>query len=260
MGGTKNYSYHNPNKKADSSDGGCCSLSCLKLSLYIYNLISLLCGLCLVALSLWLILDQQQVVFVFSFYAVFPYLALGVGALKVFNTVIGCCGISRESSVYLYVYAIFSIFLIFTQLIGGFAAYVTKDDVHTELVHTINTTIVEEYGLENSVTLVLDTMQKELGCCGAQSFEDWKTTDWFLNQDIGNNKVPDSCCKTVSKNCGIRDHPSNIYYTGCGDALFALVSTHIILLGSVATMIAVIQIVGLIIALKLASACKKADQ
>ena len=28
---------------------------------------------------------------------------------------------------------------------------------------------------------------------------------------------------------------------GCGDALFALVSTHIILLGSVATMIAVIQ-------------------
>jgi hypothetical protein len=47
-----------------------------------------------------------------------------------------------------------------------------------------------------------------------------------------NNRVPDSCCKTVSRACGVRDHPSNIYYTGCSHSLAIMLARHLFLLGT----------------------------
>jgi hypothetical protein len=47
----------------------------------------------------------------------------------------------------------------------------------------------------------------------------------------GKNRVPDSCCKTVSRACGVRDHPSNIYYTGCSHSLASMFAAHLFLLG-----------------------------
>ncbi len=38
-------------------------------------------------------------------------------------------------------------------------------------------------------TKIIDSLQEGLGCCGAKSFEDWQTSDWFVRQDKGNNKV-----------------------------------------------------------------------
>ncbi len=43
-------------------------------------------------------------------------------------------------------------------------------------------------------------------------FEDWSNSKWFTTASK-RNKVPDSCCKTESEGCGVRDHPSNIPYT-----------------------------------------------
>ena len=37
--------------------------------------------------------------------------------------------------------------------------------------------------------MIIDSLQEGLGCCGARSFEDWQTSDWFVRQDKGNNKV-----------------------------------------------------------------------
>eukprot|EP00088_Acartia_fossae_P007715 TRINITY_DN13615_c0_g1_i1.p1 TRINITY_DN13615_c0_g1~~TRINITY_DN13615_c0_g1_i1.p1 ORF type:complete len:274 (+),score=26.02 TRINITY_DN13615_c0_g1_i1:37-822(+) len=261
MRGSKDYSYHNPNKKTDDEDDGCCNLSCLKFSLYIYNLVSLLCGMALLALSLWLIIAKEQVLFVYSvYYGIFPWVILAIGGLIVLMTVLGCCGISRENSCLLYTYAVFCGVLILIQLAGGLAAYTFKDEVHTQIIKTIKTSMLEDYGLENSSTSAMDTLQEQLHCCGAQSFEDWTESAWSQLPQRGSNKVPDSCCKTVSVNCGVRDHPSNIYYTGCGDALFVVASSHLILLGSLATIVAVIQIVGLILSLKLGAATKNLDQ
>lgn len=50
-------------------------------------------------------------------------------------------------------------------------------------------------------------------CCGAIRHEDWKASVWLRVSQGEKRLVPDSCCKTVSLKCGIRDHPSNIHYT-----------------------------------------------
>uniref|UniRef100_A0A914R601 Uncharacterized protein n=1 Tax=Parascaris equorum TaxID=6256 RepID=A0A914R601_PAREQ len=57
-------------------------------------------------------------------------------------------------------------------------------------------------------------------CCGALSFEDWRNSVWWQNVNTAalsesrgfDLAVPDFCCRTLTNECGRRDHPSNIYY------------------------------------------------
>ena len=58
--------------------------------------------------------------------------------------------------------------------------------------------------------------------------------------------VPDSCCKTESPGCGVRDHPSNIPYTGCIHRFSEQLSDHLQLLGVVSLALALLQIFGVI--------------
>ena len=58
-------------------------------------------------------------------------------------------------------------------------------------------------------------------CCGVVSFQSnepwkyWQQCNWWKNQELRKeNKVPDSCCRTQTPDCGKRDHPSNIYRSG----------------------------------------------
>lgn len=48
-------------------------------------------------------------------------------------------------------------------------------------------------------------------CCGSNSSTDWQQSAYILSSESGARVVPDSCCKTVTFECGRRDHPSNIY-------------------------------------------------
>jgi hypothetical protein len=43
-------------------------------------------------------------------------------------------------------------------------------------------------------------------------FEDWRFSRWLKENPDLKNLVPDSCCISMTQNCGVRDHPSNIYY------------------------------------------------
>ena len=91
--------------------------------------------------------------------------------------------------------------------------------------------------------------------------------------------VPDSCCKTVSSGCGIRDHPSNIPYVGCIHRYFinilkyvclvinhilhrfsAELSLHLMLVGSVSLGIALLQVLGVILTSCLFSKLHKLDK
>lgn len=58
-------------------------------------------------------------------------------------------------------------------------------------------------------------------------YRDWQYSRWRLDGLAKENKVPDSCCKTEGSGCGMRDHPSNIYYTGCIHKLSDTVRNHL---------------------------------
>ncbi|RWS04590.1 hypothetical protein B4U79_19082, partial [Dinothrombium tinctorium] len=68
-----------------------------------------------------------------------------------------------------------------------------------------------------------DIIQASFRCCGLESFEDY-----------GDKQVPDTCCKTISFNCSVRKHPSNINYDGCAASALEAINCYIIIMGSVA--------------------------
>lgn len=61
---------------------------------------------------------------------------------------------------------------------------------------------------EPSATLFLSLQFK---CCGSNNSQDWMTSVYISLNPEEKMVVPDSCCKTITLNCGKRDHPSNIY-------------------------------------------------
>lgn len=82
-----------------------------------------------------------------------------------------------------------------------------------------NTIFFFSYAIDQGRTKAIDQMQQEYKCCGAVRFEDWRQSLWISDQSNDllfppeDRVVPDSCCITPTDLCGLRDHPSNIYYT-----------------------------------------------
>lgn len=109
-----------------------------------------------------------------------------------------------------YIFLLLLIFLI--EAMVGILAYMYQEHVETELKMNLNTTMLTTYKMDDSKTAAIDFLQEKFSCCGAESFSDWKFSNWSLQNLTDGNKVPDSCCKTVTLHCGRRNHPSNINY------------------------------------------------
>jgi len=259
------YSYHRAGlgdgpDKGSSASGLSLSLTCLKFGLYCYNILLLLFGLCGLSIGLWSLIDRGQFLSLLTntVHQISGLVIVLTGALVILITVLGCCGISRESKRMITVYWILLGLMVLVQCIIGVSAYFYKDQVHRELVESLNISISEEYGLpgHEDSTRALDDLQVTFRCCGAEGFEDWRASAWWRSEARLSNKVPDTCCKTVSAQCGVRDHPSNVFYTGCAHKLARLARDHLILIGSIAIVICLVQSVGVFLGVKLVNKLK----
>lgn len=118
------------------------------------------------------------------------------------------------------------------EALVGILSYIYQENIDDEINLKFNSTLLATYnqveGKTESVdviqqrvrqilVLTINTIKKfnqnvvlQLGCCGAGSYQDWKYSKWLQDAAIS-NKVPDSCCKSIMHECGVRDHPSNIF-------------------------------------------------
>ena len=95
-------SYHQPGEEPGLRKGGptSWSLSCLKFSLYCYNIILLIFGLAGLCVGLWSLVDRGQFLSLLTttIFQVSGVVILLSGSLVITITLLGCCGISRESN------------------------------------------------------------------------------------------------------------------------------------------------------------------
>ncbi|KAG7156996.1 CD151 antigen-like [Homarus americanus] len=129
-----------------------------------------------------------------------------------------------------------------------------------ELSHTFTTTFNNNYMINPEVTEAIDQMQMEYHCCGALTFSQWRDSLWLHDNPDLNNSVPDSCCKTPSPYCGVRDHPSNIWYNGCIHQFEDELGRHLLILGAVGCGICLIQVFGMILSCCLYIKLKDIDE
>uniref|UniRef100_A0A672UWN6 Uncharacterized protein n=1 Tax=Strigops habroptila TaxID=2489341 RepID=A0A672UWN6_STRHB len=96
----------------------------------------------------------------------------------------------------------------------------------------------------------LDALQRSLSCCGVQSYQDWLTTPWGLEQ---NGSVPFSCCQ-ARQGCH-RSPPDTrgLHHDGCFPKVLAFVSSNMFYIASAALGLALLQLIGIVLACLLAA-------
>ncbi|CAL8071750.1 unnamed protein product [Orchesella dallaii] len=252
------------NRKYEKSEGWC-SKSLLRNYLYIFNFFFLCGAIAVLLVAVWSVLAEHGFISLLSdvSYPWTSYLLLAAGALGLIAAVFGCCGIAKSDRCYLFVYILLLLLIFLLEVMAGSLAFIYREQAYQELETRLNVTFIENYGKEPvddaPKTRAIDEMQREFHCCGANSYEDWMQSRWLLDGLAGTNKVPDSCCKTEGTGCGVRDHPSNIYYTGCIHMLSDTVRNHLGYLTISGLGLCILQIIGVIFSTCLYIKLKQVD-
>lgn len=179
-------------------------------------------------------------------FPVTTYLLVATGALIIVIGILGCLGACQENRCLLFTYAFFLLLIFLLEAVAGVLAYMYNGVIHDELTRNLNETMMTKYKFDTGLTKAIDEMQQEFWCCGSNSFEDWKHSDWLKNSKQETRKVPDSCCKSMSEMCAVRDHPSNINDLGCSTRLEQVTKESLILIGGIALGFCFIQLFGII--------------
>lgn len=175
--------------------GSC--FSCIKYSVFLFNFLMWLLGCSLLAVGVWLLLDDnagryvEQLTtssktgdddFMIVSYSqvtgsnltnTLAYLFIAFGCIIVFAAFVGCCGAVRESQCMLGSFFIL-LFVLFAILLGiGIWALVERNDVdaHTTQLQVLTsrmvTDAVHNYYTDPESEKFMDALQQRFRCCGA---------------------------------------------------------------------------------------------
>ncbi|KAL4623702.1 CD63 antigen [Arapaima gigas] len=187
-------------------------VKCVKFLLFFFNFIFWLCGLFVIVVGVLaqLALHKTLVIQNASGSAV-PIVFIVVGVIIFFIAFFGCCGAAKENYCMVTMFAILLSLIVIVEVGVVIAGYIYKG---------------------------------KLQCCGINSTRDWKS----FNQN--GNSVPDSCCKNVSKDCGLgkMNDINTVFQRGCEEALVLELEKNMkwVIVG--ALVIAFIEILGIVFA------------
>uniref|UniRef100_A0A4W5REQ7 Tetraspanin n=1 Tax=Hucho hucho TaxID=62062 RepID=A0A4W5REQ7_9TELE len=186
---------------------------CFKYLLFVFNVLFWVGGAAVMGVGIWTLIDKSDYLSLLasSTFAVSAYILILAGALVMVTGFLGCCAVIREQRSCLStclepLYVIFDV-----ALIMGYE----------ELKQHLNETMTENYAQpgKEAITLAVDRLQQDFKCCGSNNLFDWLHSVYMTSAESEGRVVPDSCCKTITTRCGLRDHPSNIYKTEVGGTI-----------------------------------------
>uniref|UniRef100_A0A4W3IMW6 Tetraspanin n=1 Tax=Callorhinchus milii TaxID=7868 RepID=A0A4W3IMW6_CALMI len=177
-------------------------------------------------------------------------LLIVVGSLMFLITFCGCVGSLRENICLLQTGLTLPLTLPFARARAKVSEIINNAIIHYR----------DDLDLQN----LIDYGQKQFGCCGGTSYQDW-TRNMYFNCTMENPSrercsVPYSCClhskeeKVINTMCGqgmqSLDYLSAekfIYTNGCIDKLVNWIHSNLFLLGGVALGLAIPQLVGILL-------------
>lgn len=245
-----NNSHLNSSSNARKSNVNYCSKYFLRSVLYVFNFVFWCSGLTFIGVGVYILINNHSYISLLgsTMFPLTTYLLLATGGLVVIIGCLGCFGACAENKCCLFTYALFLLLIFLLEAITGVLAYMYDGVIREELTRNLNNTMMENYNFDSKITMAVDEMQIDFKCCGAESFEDWKYCKWLKTSTNETRKTPDSCCKSPSSFCALRDHPSNIDYIGCSRRLEQVTKESVILIGGIALGLCGIQLFGIIFA------------
>ncbi|MGH0164781.1 UNVERIFIED_CONTAM: hypothetical protein FKN15_053310 [Acipenser sinensis] len=227
-----------------------CGTICLKYLLFSFNFFFWLAGGAVMAVGVWTLVEKSDYISLLSsgIYAATAYILVIAGAIVMVTGILGCCATFKEQRQLLRVYFVLLLCIFLLEILAGILAYIYYQQLNDELKQNLRETMTSKYKRvgEERVTEAVNKLQQEFKCCGSNNSRDWQDSEWVRTPEAEGRKVPDSCCKTITPQCGMRDHPSNIYKVegGCITKLENFILEHLRIIGAVGIGIACVQVRG----------------
>jgi len=209
-----------------------CSDKLAKTLMVVFNLVFLVCGITIVVVALTADHPKSIDGLVQGLKNV-NYYFLAVGVFISFMAFLGCCGAWRESSCMINAFLVLLVAILVAEIAVVGLAFYKRNNIEEE---------VRREGLErlkkqdDASKHILDDIQTSLHCCGINDY-----TDYTVN----NITIPPSCCKgTIT--C-TKDSPE-IFSQGCYIVVSDKIKSNLFVVGTIAIVIAFIEVLGLIFA------------
>ncbi|CAG9823073.1 unnamed protein product [Phaedon cochleariae] len=225
----------------------CCGPKVIEIILYIFQVLLLITGVAICVLGSW----NFMITFHFTrvldnhVFTSTVYLFLVVGCLVILVFFLGCCAIPKRWTKLLFCYIILLVAIFLCEVLICILAFVYQGNIAEDMKVNFKETIVNSYKSDDSKTDSIDYIQENLHCCGSFGFYDWSANSWIHNETV-KNLVPDSCCKTISFECGFRDHPSNINVEGCMEIIIKEIQMNFWLLFLITLGLSVTHVIGIV--------------
>ncbi|XP_025257424.1 tetraspanin-8 isoform X2 [Theropithecus gelada] len=224
---------------------------CIKYSMFTFNFLFWLCGILILALSIWVRVgsDSQGILNstdVGSSSHVAADILIAVGAIIMIMGFLGCCGAIKESRCMLLLFFIGLLLILLLQVAAGILGAVLKsesDRIINETLHD-NTELLSTTGESaKQFQQAMAELQKEFKCCGLIN----GAADW------GNNfqQHPKLCeCLDMQRSCTTYNG-TQVYKEPCISTIKDLLAKNFIIVIGVAFGLAVIEILGLVFSMVL---------
>lgn len=225
----------------------------IKYLLFIFNFIFALCGLAILVVGVLIHVESNSYEAALPEGISFPAITLiVVGSIIFVIAFFGCCGAIRESHCMTITFAAFLLTLLIVQIAIGIYVFVVYKESNID-VKTVYSKIFKDYWASDAQRDTVDIVQKNLKCCGIDSYNDFS----FNNPNM-NGTIPSTCCDHPSKNgmCSERD----AYPHGCANAIKDLLIKAGKIIGGVALGIASVEFIGIIFSLCLANSIKEMER
>jgi CD9 antigen len=228
--------------------GGC--YNCLKYLMFVFNFIFWLVGCALLAVGIWAKVDERSLNSLIENdkisgnLSVAAWILIIVGSIIMVLGFLGCCGAIRESQCMLALFFIF-LFIIFAALLSvGIYVYISFQENPQTLKQEVTQPLVDcvkKYYNDTACHKKLDTLNRDLSCCGGVTGDFVKTYD--------DARAEAACGKTYKTQ------------KGCGDKLFELTEKklreYLVIFVAIAFGIATIMLLGMIFAMLLCCAIRE---
>ncbi|CAH1182540.1 unnamed protein product, partial [Phyllotreta striolata] len=221
-----------------------CETSVIKYALFIFNLFFAVSGIGLIIAGALILSDIDEFGHFFEGKISAPAVVLIVaGCIVFFVAFLGCYGALRESYYMLIGFAVCLLVIFIVEFAVGIAAATYKSQFQGVLKESMARSL-GNYEANKADKVAWDTLQSKLECCGVDGPTDWK-------------RRPDSCCASSPRHCqDLVLLDSNLYSYGCFQELQSRAESSAKVLIGVGIGIAFVEIIGIILALWMASAVK----
>ncbi|XP_003405156.1 CD63 antigen [Loxodonta africana] len=217
-------------------------MKCVKFLLYVLLLAFCACAVGLIAVGVraQLILNQtiNQGATAGS---LLPVVIIAVGAFLFLVALVGCCGACKENYCLMITFAIFLSLIMLVEVATAIAGYVFRDQVISEFKKDFQKQM-QTYPRDNQTVILLDKLQQDFKCCGANNYTDWE------NILVPKGRVPDSCCMNVTLGCGVHANVTDIYVKGCVEMIGGWLRSRVLVVAAAALGIAFVEVLGIVFA------------